>query len=149
MILMLNLLWLPKHCTWMLLISLLESFNKITAPCHKLQIHSIIWNCLWRSMGKNGIWWSKKALRNLLKSIRNLPNPCLWYWGMIIMQETLYFCWQSFSWGKEKQIKYVRALLKLAIYCTCHCPCLKLCTHAHSRTHTQRYSYYNLSCCEN
>jgi len=55
--------------------------------------------------------------------MRNLPNPCLWYWGMIIMQETLYFCWQSFSCGKEKQIKYVKALLKWAIACTCHCPC--------------------------
>lgn len=59
---------------------------------------------------------------HLLKSMRNRPNPCLWCWGMIIMQETLYFCWQSFSWGEEKQIKYVRVLLKRAIPCTCRCP---------------------------
>lgn len=51
--------------------------------------------------------------------MRNLPNPCLWYWGMIMMQETLYFCWQSFSWGKEKQTRHVRILLKWAIPCTC------------------------------
>lgn len=44
-----------------------------------------------------------QLMNNLLKSMRNLPNPCLWYWGMIIMQETLYFCWQSFSCGRERE----------------------------------------------
>lgn len=44
---------------------------------------------------------SAKAALHLLKSMRNLPNPCLWYWGMIMMQETLYFCWQSFSWERK------------------------------------------------
>ncbi len=43
-----------------------------------------------------------QLMNNLLKSMRNLPNPCLWYGGMIIMQETLYFCWQSFSCGRER-----------------------------------------------
>lgn len=36
----------------------------------------------------------------LLKSIRNRPNPWRWYWGIVIIQLTLYFWTQCFSLEK-------------------------------------------------
>jgi len=34
---------------------------------------------------------------NWLKSMRNRPYPCRWYWGRVMMHDRLYFCLQYFS----------------------------------------------------
>jgi len=45
------------------------------------------------------LWITKtKYLRDLLKSMRNRPYPCRWYWGSVIMHDRLYFCRQNFSY---------------------------------------------------
>lgn len=78
------------------------------------------------SLSLRSAHWVMKAkgALHLLKSMRNRPNPCLWCWGMIIMQETLYFCWQSFSCGREGGTdRGCQTPLKWAIPCTCRWLC--------------------------
>ena len=74
-------------------------------PANERWCYFVTTSLIGRSQAENHPWtWYFLFQRTrwcLLKSIRNRPKPLRWYWGMVIMQDTLYFCWQCFSWNTQ------------------------------------------------